>query len=90
MKLWLVLLSACLVMTWLFVNGLLMLRRPDKFNGFVWWPRFRSSGVNVEATVLSRGRIRVLGIAFAAASSLLLLGVILPAIVGLIIQDFKR
>lgn len=89
MKLWFVLLGVLIVLLWWFVNGLLMLLLPAKFSGFVWWPVSCWYVDNRNREAMSLRTTRLLGGIFALASGCLLLGVVVPAIIGLIVQYLR-
>jgi len=88
MRLWFVLMGSLAVLLWWFVNGLLMLLSPGKFDGLIWWPVSRWYNGYRQSAYLSTRVTRTLGGLFALASGCLLAVVIL-AIIGLVLQHLK-
>src|SRR5208282_958793 len=85
-----VLLAADLFVCWWFVNGLLMLWLPQRFNGFVVWPRTPKIDESAGVSPLSQRRIRLLGISFMATTGIFALKVLLPATVVLVLWFFRH
>jgi hypothetical protein len=85
MKTWIGLIGADAVMCWWLVNSILMLWRPGVAREFLWWPEFRVTRETPASVVLSRRKIRILGVVFALGSGAFLTAVLVPATVGLIL-----
>ncbi len=73
-----------------FVNGLLMFRLPDKFNGSVLWPRIHTAHESDRVTILSRKKVRLLGLFFMAASGIFALTVLLRPTVAVTAWFFRH
>ena len=86
----LLLLTADLILCWWFLNGLLMLWRPDRFNGSVWWPRICKIDESAGGAPLSQQAVRLLGVSFMAASGIFAFKVLLPVTVALVLWFFKH